>query len=417
MMQDNRLDTAALITHRFPLASYDAAYSALQNERPLGIVIDYPGGDPVSAPAMYRRSITVAQGEPRPGPRVAFVGAGNHASRSLMPAFARTSASIATVVANSGVNAVQAGRKFHIREVSTDLDSALGRADIDAVVIATRHDSHASLVQQALSQRKHVFVEKPLCTTFDQLSELESRYNSLAKSGVAPKLMVGFNRRFAPHVVRMKSLLAKAAEPKAILITVNAGAIPGDHWTQDPVDGWRPHYWRGLPFHRPGPLPGRGQRSYPCTPARWRAPDRRREDQATISLRFADGSMAVVAYLANGHRGFPKERVEVFSGGRVLQLDNFRVLRGFGWKELPHDAIVAPGQGHCGLRRGVRRCDRQRPAKPHSRRRVVRGRSGHVGGRRPTPSGRGEGELIRGPGLDDVGDLIAGVAMTVGIGD
>jgi predicted dehydrogenase len=176
-------------------------------------------------------------------------------------------------------------------------------------------------------------VEKPLCTTFDQLSELENHYDSLSKSDVAPTLMVGFNRRFAPHVVRMKSLLAKAAEPKAILITVNAGAIPADHWTQDPVMGG-----------------GRivGEACHFIDLARFLADSAiisvhacamgsagsRQEDRATISLRFADGSMAVVAYLANGHRGFPKERVEVFSGGRVLQLDNFRVLRGYGWKEL-----------------------------------------------------------------------------------
>lgn len=333
MMQDDRLDPTALITHRFPLASYDAAYSALQNERPLGIVIDYPGADPVSAPVLYRRSIKVAQGAPRPGPQVAFVGAGNHALRSLMPAFARTSASIATVVANSGVNAVQAGRKFHIREVSTDLDAALAGADIDAVVIATRHDSHASLVQQALSQRKHVFVEKPLCTTFDQLSELENRYEALAEGGVAPTLMVGFNRRFAPHIMRMKSLLTKAAEPKAILITVNAGAIPADHWTQDPVMGGGRIVGEACHFIDLARFLA-GSAIISVHACAMENAGSRQEDRATISLRFADGSMAVVAYLANGHRGFPKERVEVFSGGRVLQLDNFRVLRGFGWKEL-----------------------------------------------------------------------------------
>ena len=329
MMQDGRLDPIPLVSHRFPLSSYDAAYAALQSERPLGILIDYPSGDLAAAPELMSRSIRIAEVSRPTGTRVAFIGAGNYASRSLMPAFVRAGATLVSIAANSGVNALQAARKFKFGEVSTDVAATIGRDDVDAIVVATRHDSHAGFVQQALSGGKHVFVEKPLCTTFEQLAELESSYQHARRTGIGLSLMVGFNRRFAPHIVRMKSLLT-AAEPKAILITVNAGAVPAEHWTQDPtigggrIIGEACHFIDLARFLAGAPIAsvsacGVGAGEASC------------EDRAIITVRFQNGSVAVIAYLANGHRTFPKERIEVFSGGRVLQLDNFRVLRGFGW--------------------------------------------------------------------------------------
>jgi predicted dehydrogenase/threonine dehydrogenase-like Zn-dependent dehydrogenase len=328
MMQDRRLDPTPFISHRFPLAAYDAAYAALQNERPLGILIEYPSSETNRAPELLMRSILVVEHSRPAGTRIAFLGAGNYASRSLMPAFVKAGATLVSVAANSGVNALQAARKFNFREVSTDVPATIGRDDVDAIVVATRHDSHAAFVQQALSAGKHVFVEKPLCTTFEQLAELERSHRDAQRTGVGLSLMVGFNRRFAPHIVRMKSMLT-AREPKAILITVNAGAVPADHWTQDPtvgggrIIGEACHFIDLARFLAGAPIVSVSASGIDDGEAA-------QGDRATITLRFEDGSVAVIAYLANGHRSFPKERIEVFSGGRVLQLDNFRVLRGFG---------------------------------------------------------------------------------------
>ena len=327
MMQDRRLDPIPLISHRFPLSAYDSAYHALHSERPLGIVIDYPSSEPEGDPELLKRSVRLAEVSPSMGARIAFVGAGNYASRSLMPAFVKAGATLVSVAANSGTNAIQAARKFGFREVSTDVSATISSGDVDAIVVATRHDSHAGLVQQALNAGKHVFVEKPLCTTFEQLSELERSYEDAQRKSIS--LMVGFNRRFAPHVVRMKELLS-TPEPKTILITVNAGAVPAEHWTQDPtlgggrIVGEACHFIDLARFLAGAPIASVSA----CGMGTGSAKE---EDKATITLRFEDGSVAVVAYLANGHRSFPKERVEVFSGGRVLQLDNFRILRGFGW--------------------------------------------------------------------------------------
>lgn len=332
MMASGALDTSPLISHRFGVDAFAAAYTALQKERPLGILINFPAEAERPAEVLYARSIETARVAARGLPGIVFVGAGNYATRTLMPAFAAGDCILRAVVGNSGVNALQAARKFNIGNITTDLAATLSRPDSDVAVIATRHDSHAALTLQALDLGKHVFVEKPLCTTKQQLAEIEAGYARAATQAPGLVLMVGFNRRFAAHVVRMKSLLSGMSEEKAIVITVNAGAIPGEHWTQDPeigggrIIGEACHFIDLARFLAGSPIDGvtavklgKGQIN--------KAPD----DRVTISLRFQDGSMATVHYFANGHRSYPKERVEVFAGGRVLQLDNFRTLRGYGW--------------------------------------------------------------------------------------
>ena len=201
---------------------------------------------------------------------------------------------------------------------------------INTVAIVTRHNSHARFVASALSAGKHVFVEKPLAVTRENLADVKAAYQE--KGAHAPLLMVGFNRRFSPQVQKMKALLDQASEPKSFIMTMNAGAIPADHWTQDnEVGGGRIigeacHFIDLMRFlagaevvsvqaRRMGEA-----RGVPVT-----------EDKAAITLGFADGSFGTVHYLANGPASFPKERVEVFAAGRVLQLDNFRKLRGYGW--------------------------------------------------------------------------------------
>jgi predicted dehydrogenase len=197
-------------------------------------------------------------------------------------------------------------------------------SETSTIVVTTRHDSHARFIKQALQAGKHVFVEKPLCLTLDELASIES---SCAVMASPPIVMVGFNRRFAPQVQRMKQLLGGVSGPKTFVMTVNAGAIPADHWTQDrEVGGGRIvgeacHFIDLLRFLAGVPITGH-QRM---------AMDSATQDTVTLQLSFADDSIGTVHYFANGSKAFPKERLEVFAAGRVLQLDNFRKLTGFGW--------------------------------------------------------------------------------------
>ena len=333
MMTDGRLDPTPLVSHRFALDNAVEAYTALEQGSPLGIIIKYPTTEDLPTAMVRDQTVRLASKTGNGTPAVAFIGAGNCATRMLMPAFASAGAKLVSVAANTGANATQAGRKFGFSEVTTDSMQLLGRSDIDAVVIATRHDSHGALAIAAVQAGKHVFVEKPLAVTRTQLVEIEAAYGAVgANTSIGPLLMVGFNRRFAPHVVRMKSLLVATDAPKSILFTINAGAIPATHWTQDEANGGgriigEACHFIDLARH----LVGSPIRAVNAMTVGRQSGAGRADDKSSFTLGFEDGSFATILYLANGHRSFPKERIEVFCGGHILQLDNFRVLRGFGW--------------------------------------------------------------------------------------
>jgi len=330
LMASEVLDLAPLITHRFAIESGAEAMNLLSLQQPsLGILLDYPKIDSplarrVTLPAATE---TVPQGKGVLG----FLGAGNYAGRVLIPAFKAAGASLRGVVSASGVSSVHFGRKFGFAEALSDEAALLADDAIDTVVVATRHDAHARQVLTALRAGKHVFCEKPLCLTLDELAEIK------AESDARPNqaLMVGFNRRFAPQVVRMKELLAPVTLPKSIIVTVNAGDIPADHWTQNPAVGGGRIIGEACHFidllrHLTGhPVTGFTAQALGQHPAL-----AIREDKAVITLSFADGSVGTIHYLSNGDKGFPKERVEVFVAGRVLQLDNFRKLTGWGWPKF-----------------------------------------------------------------------------------
>jgi predicted dehydrogenase len=347
MMAAGRLDVAPLISHRFDVSHAREAYDLVSNGGgSLGILLTYPGMAEQSHEALLTSTVRLAGAQPRAAsPKdsvvVGFIGSGNYASQVLIPAFKGTAAILKSVASAKGVSAVHAGKKYGFEEITTDSDAVLNDAEVNAVVIATRHDSHARYVCQALRAQKHVFVEKPLAITRQGLEEIEKTFHEVndPQAGLAAAraevgallLMVGFNRRFAPHVQKIKALLTAVQEPKSLLMTVNAGAVPPEHWTQDPevgggrIIGEACHFIDLLRFLVGSPIVsiqvaaqgshGQGMRA----------------DKVSFTLRFADGSMATVHYLSTGHKSFPKERLEVFCAGRILQLDNFRSLRGYGW--------------------------------------------------------------------------------------
>lgn len=320
LMASGRLDVAPLITHRFPLERATEAYSLIQSDTPyLGILIDYP--------AEPRRNRTVefhsAGHRAASKGNTSFIGAGAYALKVLIPAFRSAGADLLSIASSGGASAAYAARKFGFGEATTDLDTLLNDSRTDTIVIATRHNTHADLVCRALHAGKHVFVEKPLAVTSEDIERIES-----ALTPDAPLLMVGFNRRFAPHIAKMKALLHAVSTPKAIVITVNAGSIPPEHWTQDADQGGGrilgetchfidlARFLAGAPIVDMHVSRAHGQ----C------------RDSLNFILEFSDGSTAAIQYLASGHKSFPKERVEVIAGHRVLQLDNFRRMRGWGWR-------------------------------------------------------------------------------------
>lgn len=363
LMASGRLELDSLISHHFEVEQAEAAYDLLASgESSLGIVVRYPpiegvgprvvelqGSEHLKGKENSKAASTGEFAVPAAGTaNVAFLGAGNYAGRVLIPAFKAAGARLHTVVSGGGVSSVHYGRKHGFAQASTDGAAVLADSAVNTVVIATRHNAHAQQVMDALRAGKHVFCEKPLCLTHQELSDIQAE----AEKRPEQLLMIGFNRRFAPHVVTMKSLLDKVAEPKNLVMTVNAGAIPADHWTQDPEQGGGRIVGEACHFidllrHLVG-SPIVAQHSV--------AIGRHggieiTEDKATILLSFADGSVGTIHYLANGDKSFPKERLEVFCAGRVLQLDNFRKLNVYGWPNVKGSRLFRQdkGQKACAL--------------------------------------------------------------------
>ena len=331
MLAGGQLDVKPLITHRVAFEEAQHAYQTLTDDKSaLGIVLRY------ESPMADRSAQTVALAVPvhyeAHRPVLGFVGAGNYESRMLIPAFKSAGAQFHTIVTLCGINGVVHGVRGGFAEASTDFNALLANDVVNTIAIVTRHDSHASLVALALQAGKSVFVEKPLAIDYVQLTEVQEAYDLAHQAGPGPQLMVGFNRRFAPQVQKMKALLASVSEPKSFIMTMNAGAISANHWTQDAlvgggrIIGEACHFVDLMRFLAGSPivsLQARRMGNAPGTEVT--------EDKASIILGFADGSFGTIMYLANGAASFPKERIEIFSAGRVLQLDNFRKLKGYGW--------------------------------------------------------------------------------------
>jgi predicted dehydrogenase len=345
LMESKQLDMAPLISHRFAFDAAPAAYDLLadRTQASLGIVLDYREAG--YAPAIVRTTPlrSPASGAGLARPAVAFIGAGNYAGRVLIPAFRKAGARLFAVATANGINAARCGRKYGFELASTDVDAVLEAPEVDIVAIATRHDTHAQFVRRALAAGKHVFVEKPLALDQTDIDGIEAALCDPAPQR-AQMLMIGFNRRFAPLAVRMKSLLGGVREPKTMIITVNAGAAPQGHWTVAPAGGGRIigeacHFIDFLRFLAGCPIVGSVARRTAVGGAGSADPS------VSITLTFADGSLGTVHYLTAGHASFPKERVEVFAGGRVLQLDNFRRLRGHGWPHFTSQRLWRQDKG------------------------------------------------------------------------
>lgn len=288
---------------------------------------------------------------------VGVIGAGSFTSLVIVPALKKTSARLKSISSGTGVSGAHLAKKFGFENTTTDNDTIFNDPEINVVFITTRHASHGALVLQALEAGKHVFVEKPLCIHKDEMEKVEAFFNNnpgpesepttqpLDHSTTSPLLMVGFNRRFSPLAVKMRELLSGSSSPMSMICTINAGMVPADHWTQDRdigggrIIGEACHFIDFCRFLA-------GARINNASIEIMGKSDNNCNDVATIQLRFENHSTATVHYFANGNKGFPKERMEVFSEGRILQLDNFKQLKGFGFSDFKKMQLWSQDKGH-----------------------------------------------------------------------
>jgi len=317
------VDVDILTTHRFSIEDAESAYKLISGESTepyLGVILSYdterelPTRIETSAAALRR------QPDAQKSIRIGLIGAGGYAKTMLLPNFKALGAVFRAIATASGVSARDIGDKYGFDYCAQGADEVINDDEVNLVVIATRHDTHAELARKALEKGRHVFVEKPLALNDEQL---DSVLEAAAKAD--GNLMVGFNRRFSPHARAAKDFFAKRQSPLSINYRVNCGRIPPEHWTQDPHEGGGRivgevchfidlmHFLTGAITTRvyTESISSRNQQIV-------------NYDSVFITLRFSDGSNGSIAYLAEGDKAMPKERVEIFGEGKTFVIDDFR---------------------------------------------------------------------------------------------
>ncbi len=336
-ISNGSINTKPLTTKIFDICEARSAYDHLTSQQTnLGILLTYDQNtenikeetnQKIIKNKNYKRTNTNS--------KISVIGAGNYASRILIPNLKKAGGNLETICSSDGSNPTFLAKKFNFKFASTDTERFINDDVAEGIVITTRHDSHAELVQSALKAGKKVFLEKPLCLNNEELLSIKNLYYQLyaeAKVGNCdfPFLMMGFNRRFANLVVNLKKSLDNISAPKSFIYTCNAGYLPKDHWlNQSKKGGGRLigeacHFVDLLLF-----LSGSRISNIEINALNDKI---YLSENFTINLRFFDGSIGAVHYMSNGSKSYPKERIEVFSGGKVLRLDNFRKLSAWGIK-------------------------------------------------------------------------------------
>ena len=346
LINDKKLNFSNLISHSYDFDNANIAYETIINDQScLGVLLKYHSDPKIrfdnTQTLEYGLSPEKEAIEKMPG--ISFIGSGNYARLILIPAFKKHNASMRFLSSNSGLSSTIAGAKYGFKKSTTDVKNVFDDKDSQAVVISTRHDSHADLIIKSLKRGKDVYVEKPMCLTIKELDKIRNCYNDFKGKGRNPILMVGFNRRFSPHIIKIKELLAKMNQPKSIVMTINAGFLPSDHWINDEkIGGGRIigefcHFIDLVLF-----IVGSRIKSWS------RNSNQNLKDNVSVILNFHDGSIGTINYFTNGAKSFPKETLEVFCGGSVLKLNNFKSLKGYGWKNFKKLNLWKQDKGHNG---------------------------------------------------------------------
>lgn len=317
-ISSGKIEVRSLITERVKLEDYRKIYDNISNQGSIASILEYP--------LESDRSQVVILNDANVDPgsaRIGIIGAGNFTKMTMLPALKASGVSLVSIASSGGVTGTSLAKKYNISKSTTNYQEILNDKDIDLVMITTRHNAHAVMVVNSLKANKHVFVEKPLALSVDELNEIRNSYKGNRI------LMVGFNRRFSPHIQKMKQLVGNS--PMNVIATMNAGHIPGNVWVHDlnigggRIIGEACHFMDLITF-----LTGSKIKAV-CMNAMGLNPQGN-TDNASILLAYENGSTGVINYFANGSKEYSKERVEVYSQERTLIMDNFRTTKGYGFK-------------------------------------------------------------------------------------
>lgn len=315
------LDVKSLITETVELENYNEIYGDMRKKGSIASILKYPEDTPQKRVVKVEKA-HVSSG----GGKFGIIGAGNYTSATVVPCLKKAQAKIKYIASAGGLNAKVMAKKAGAEMATSDYHEILNDSEVGMVIITTRHNLHAHMVKEALEAGKSVFVEKPLCLKPEELEGISEVYKNAGK-GVT--LTVGYNRRFSPYAVKLKQLIGDG--PKNIIATMNAGFIPADMWVHDLEVGGGRIIGEACHFIDLCSYLAGSKVKAVCMNALGENPQEN-TDNATLLLKYENGTNAVINYFANGSKSYPKERIEVFSQERVFILDNWRKLEGFGAK-------------------------------------------------------------------------------------
>lgn len=318
-----QLDVKSLITERVALADYLKIYGDMANHRAIASILEYPEEE---LHLLDGRVLTIPDSDFGGGNGVmAVVGAGNFTQAMIMPSLKDAGAPVKYIVSSGGLSSTTLAKKYGVAHSATDFEAALQDKEVTGVLITTRHNLHSGMSVKALKAGKQVFVEKPLALREDELNDIIAAVQETGNT-----VTVGFNRRFSPHIEKMKQLVGENAGPMNVIATMNAGYIPPEVWVHDleigggRIIGEACHYIDLITY-----LTGSKVKEV-CMQAMGQHPQEN-TDNAAILLKYENGSLGVINYFANGNKSYSKERVELYYQGKNLIMDNFRKLYGYGY--------------------------------------------------------------------------------------
>lgn len=324
-IRNGSLNVQSLITDRVKLEDYLDIYGEMEESKSIASIIEYPITKNQS-PITNQRTISLPDTKFKPSKgTVAVIGAGNFTQAIILPALDKAEASMKYIVSSGGLSSTILAKEYKIPNSTTDLPSVLEDHEVDGVLITTQHNLHARITVQSLKAGKQVFVEKPLALKQEDLEEIIATVEATGNT-----VTVGFNRRFSPHTEKMRSLIGERPGPMNIIATMNAGHIPSDMWVHDlesgggRIVGEACHYMDLITYLTGSKVTEVSMQAMGTDPEE-------NTDNASIHLKYENGSLGVINYFANGHKSYSKERVEIFYQGKNLILDNFRRLDGYGF--------------------------------------------------------------------------------------
>lgn len=322
-LRDKTLKVNDLITEKVSLNDYEIIYNNLAKKGSIASIIEYINDSDIELqsqitvnPKIYEKNKGF----------VAILGAGNFTSATVAPILHKLKVPVKYIASSNGLSGTLLCKKYSFQNSTTSFDNILEDEEVDGVIITTRHNQHAQQVIKALKASKHVFVEKPLAITMDDLELITDTYKKSEKS-----ILVGFNRRFSPFSLAAKKVLGENPGPINVVATMNAGEIPKNHWTQDMeigggrIIGEACHYIDLISFFTSSNVKSVLLSANGTHPTE-------NTDNATILLKYENGSIGVINYYSNGHKSYPKERIEVYQSGNNLVIHNFKKIEFHGFR-------------------------------------------------------------------------------------